>query len=123
MKKIPTIIFILGAVVFLAIAIYPSIPRKSDPNTIPVATTSIANLSGEKISMETVVLNNSEESCYTIINGQVYDVTSAITSHPGGKFAILKMCGIDSTEMFTKKHGESEKAKTGLEDLYIGDLE
>lgn len=123
MKRLPTIIFILGSIVFLVIAVYPSIPRRLDPNAVSVATSSIADLSGEKISMETVALNNNEESCYTVINGQVYDVTSAITSHPGGKFAILKMCGVDSTERFTKKHGESEKAKTGLEDLYIGDLE
>jgi len=37
--------------------------------------------------------------CWVIINGQTYNVTSYIASHPGGD-TILAGCGQDATTMF-----------------------
>jgi cytochrome b involved in lipid metabolism len=48
----------------------------------------------------------------------VYDVTTFIGKHPGGE-AILKGCGKDATQMFSR-HPESAKALK--EQFYIGDL-
>lgn len=48
-------------------------------------------------------------SCYTIISGSVYDLTMWVNLHPGGKGAILSLCGIDGTERFMNKHKGGEK--------------
>ena len=69
-----------------------------------------------------VAKHNSETSCYTIIRGNVYDVTAFIPKHPGGTEPILTGCGIDNTDVFVKKHGGKEKQETLLETMKIGVL-
>jgi len=56
-----------------------------------------------------VAEHNSRESCWTIINDSVYDLTSWIPNHPGGEEAILQLCGIDGSIKFNEKHGGSSK--------------
>jgi acyl-lipid (8-3)-desaturase len=60
------------------------------------------------------------------IENKVYDVTSFIPNHPGGK-AILKGCGKDATVLFetrpdTDKGPHPESAKQTLTNYLIGDL-
>lgn len=76
----------------------------------------------QKITMTDVAKHNSEASCYTFISGSVYDITSYIPKHPGGKEAVLKVCGTDGTSLFTGKHGKNEKAKQMLETMKIGSI-
>jgi len=78
-------------------------------------------------TMEEISLHNSIEDCWLLINGKIYDVTGFDTKHPGGR-AVLAGCGIDSTELYeTRPMGSgtphSDKARTGLEKFYIGDLQ
>ena len=70
-------------------------------------------------SMEEIGMHNADEDCWLLIEGKAYDVSGYIPIHPGGE-AILKGCGIDATEMFSK---HSEYAREQLENYYIGDLE
>jgi cytochrome b involved in lipid metabolism len=67
--------------------------------------------------------HGNEASCWTIVRGQVYDVTPAIKTHPGGPDKILAMCGKDATEAFVGKHGGQPRQEMGLEKLQIGVLE
>jgi len=69
-----------------------------------------------------VATHNSETSCYTIIRGNVYDVTAFIPKHPGGTKPILTGCGTDNTDTFVKKHGGQEKMEQTLETMKIGTL-
>lgn len=69
-----------------------------------------------------VATHNSETSCYTIIRGNVYDVTAFIPKHPGGTQPILTGCGTDSTDRFVAKHGGNPRMETTLETLKIGTL-
>jgi|GEM_PF-3046421 len=73
-------------------------------------------------TLEEVAKHNVKEDCYTIINGSVYNLTSAIPSHPGGPLAIIGLCGKDSAEKFTNKHGGQEKPETALANFKIGEL-
>ncbi|MBD3328822.1 cytochrome b5 domain-containing protein [Candidatus Peregrinibacteria bacterium] len=68
-----------------------------------------------------VAENDSEESCWIVIDGKVYDSTPFIGDHPGGD-AILKGCGKDHTEEWSAIEPH-ENAGPKLEDLYIGRLE
>ncbi|MEK7132268.1 MAG: cytochrome b5-like heme/steroid binding domain-containing protein [Patescibacteria group bacterium] len=72
--------------------------------------------------MATVSTHNSETSCWTAINGSVYELTEWIGRHPGGPGNIKKLCGIDGTTLFTNKHGSSSNAQSALVLLKIGAL-
>lgn len=68
-----------------------------------------------------IAAHNTEADCYTAINGSVYDLTSFVGGHPGGK-AILKICGIDGTTIFEAQHGGSPQQASILTTLKIGVL-
>lgn len=72
--------------------------------------------------MTDVELHNSAESCYTAIRGEVYDLTSWISVHPGGEKVILDLCGKDGTTAFEGKHGGMQKQEQTLETFKIGEL-
>jgi L-lactate dehydrogenase (cytochrome) len=42
------------------------------------------------------------KSCWTIINGRVYDFTNFINRHPGGSSVILNAAGKDGAQAFSK---------------------
>lgn len=66
--------------------------------------------------------HNKETDCWLAINGNVYNVTQFINTHPGGK-AILRGCGKDATEGFMKqpKHAQNMALKLA-EQFKIGTL-
>lgn len=115
------------------------IPRAQAPGApSDVATTSSANtappsspLSGlepadPSIAAYTaaeVASNNSAASCWSIINGSVYDLTSWIGKHPGGDDAILRICGKDGSAAFDGKHGADPRANAALPNYRIGALQ
>lgn len=53
---------------------------------------------------EEVAQHTSPESCWVVLYGDVYDVTSFIPEHPGGSKIILKLAGRDATEEFDPIH-------------------
>lgn len=74
--------------------------------------------SAKSFTAAEVAQHSSGTSCWLILSAKVYDVTTFIGKHPGGE-AILRGCGKDATQMFSK-HPESAKAMK--EQFYIGDL-
>ncbi|KYQ90085.1 hypothetical protein DLAC_08669 [Tieghemostelium lacteum] len=48
--------------------------------------------------LEEIAQHNTVDSCWMIIYNKVYDITSYIPSHPGGKNALLRFAGKDGTE-------------------------
>ncbi|EMD40844.1 hypothetical protein CERSUDRAFT_91590 [Gelatoporia subvermispora B] len=56
------------------------------------------------ISYEEVQKHNTPESCWVIIDGQVYDATSVLRWHPAGPNVILKHSGQDATKAFVPAH-------------------
>jgi len=69
-----------------------------------------------------VATHNGRASCWTIVNGAVYDVTAFIDKHPGGAENVLKLCGKDGSVLFGAKHGGQAKPEAALESLKIGAL-
>jgi flavocytochrome c len=55
-------------------------------------------------TLEEVAKHNKEDDCWVIVNGEVLDVTSFLSEHPGGKKAILLFAGRDATEEFNMLH-------------------
>lgn len=79
----------------------------------------VADMTTE-FTLAEVAQHSTQESCYTAVDGKVYDVTSFIPNHPGGVQRIMQVCGKDGTELFMGKHSESENALARLEGLQIG---
>ena len=64
-----------------------------------------------------VITHKDRTSCYTIINNDVYDLTTWIGKHPGGEQKILNICGKDGTVKFDKQHG-TDKSKNDILTLF-----
>ena len=88
----------------------------SDPKPDPVETTKTG------YTIQDVVTHSTEQSCWTAVDGKVYDLTSFIANHPGGKANIMKICGVDGSAVFGNKHGGESRPKNTLDGLYIGPL-
>jgi cytochrome b involved in lipid metabolism len=52
-----------------------------------------------------VATHDTASSCWTSINGNVYDLTAWVRQHPGGEADILSICGKDGTQAFEQQHG------------------
>lgn len=85
---------------------------KSTTNTQPKA----------GIPLSEIAAHNSRTSCWSAVNGGVYDLTSWIPNHPGGEEAILWMCGIDGSSGYNAQHGGSSKPARMLGGFKIGAL-
>jgi cytochrome b involved in lipid metabolism len=83
-------------------------------------------------TMEEVAQHNSRKDCWTVISGEVYDLTDFVISHPGGN-EILRACGIDATSLFNERETadgqpvgsgtpHSQTARERLKQLKIGSL-
>jgi hypothetical protein len=70
--------------------------------------------------LDSVTAHSSRESCWTIINGSTYDLTSWIPQHPGGEEAILRLCGTDGSAAFNGKHGGAARQENILAGFKIG---
>jgi cytochrome b involved in lipid metabolism len=82
------------------------------------------NESGRTVTMEEVSQHSAAESCWCVIHGVVYDVTSFLQGHPGGASILIKYAGKDATKPFDASgHPKDIVSKLGLERLIIGDLE
>lgn len=71
---------------------------------------------------EEVSTHDSTESCWTVIDGQVYDLTEWIGRHPGGQRAIESLCGVDGTAAFQSNHDGDQRAGDQLSEYQIGTL-
>merc|ERR1719160_1933964 len=59
---------------------------------------------GGGITMEEVAKHVTKEDCWVVVAGQVLNVTSFLSQHPGGELAILTFAGKDATEEFNMIH-------------------
>jgi hypothetical protein len=89
---------------------------KPSPTPSPEVTTS----SG--YTMAKVKENNSATSCWSLINGNVYDLTKWINSHPGGASAIKGICGRDGSANFNGRHGGQSNPAENLAMYLLGPL-
>ena len=95
------------------------------PTPTPTATatptpTPTATVAG--YTMAQVRANNTARSCWSAIDGFVYDLTRWINSHPGGSGAILFLCGTDGTNAFKAQHANESRPAIRLDSYRIGPL-
>jgi cytochrome b involved in lipid metabolism len=89
---------------------------------VTTATTPSSTTTVKTYTLADIKLHNTRTSCWTAVNGSVYDVTSWISQHPGGSSAILGMCGIDGSSAFNGQHGGQSRPASELASFKIGTL-
>ena len=85
-----------------------------------VPATQAAPRDSQQISWKQIKKNNTQTSCWTAINGKVYDVTEWITKHPGGSERILGLCGKNGSRMFGIQHSGQMTPESVLASYQIG---
>ena len=109
----------------------PSGTPSGTASTSPSPTPTASGTSGAAASptptqrtytMADVADHDSAASCWTVIDGGVYDVTDWIRQHPGGRQRIENLCGIDGSSFFENQHGVAERPNDQLTELRIGDV-
>lgn len=73
-----------------------------------------------EISMQEVRSHVTEDDCWTVINGVVYNLSEWVKKHPGGKENILAICGRDGSYLFNGQHGGALTPRLELEKMKIG---
>lgn len=76
--------------------------------------------SGKTYTLVDVSAHAEPASCWTAINGKVYDVTSFINQHPGGDQRILSLCGTDGSSAFDGQHSGEGEPESYLAAFEIG---
>jgi cytochrome b involved in lipid metabolism len=99
-------------------------PNKTGSDTAPASASITSTPStATAYTLAQVAENNSKSSCWTIIDGNVYDITKYVPNHPGGEEQILKICGKDGTALFAKPMEHKEGDASGvLTEFQIGIL-
>ncbi|NDF42728.1 MAG: cytochrome b5 domain-containing protein [Actinobacteria bacterium] len=67
-------------------------------------------------------MHKDSTSCWSAIDGNVYDLTSWITQHPGGAGVIKGMCGKDGTAAYNSQHRGQGRPASELARFKIGSL-
>ncbi|MEO5927042.1 MAG: cytochrome b5-like heme/steroid binding domain-containing protein [Patescibacteria group bacterium] len=115
-KQLPVI---GGIVVILAIIIGVTVYSKTHGYKTPTAPPSADSTS---YTMDQLATHKDGTSCWTTVDGTVYDLTTWISQHPGGRDAILLICGKDGTAAFHEQHDGQPQPATMLASFKIGTL-
>jgi cytochrome b involved in lipid metabolism len=86
------------------------LPTDTDPNAS----------SGTGITAAEVMMHNIASDCWSVVNGNVYDLTSYVSTHKGGAGVIEAICGKDGTAAFSGQHSGEAKPQTDLSSLLVG---
>ena len=111
---------------------YDTITATSSVTESPAATTAtttngtsvgtVKTTAPNSYTQAQVAIHNTSGNCWATINGNVYNLTSWISQHPGGEAPILGLCGKDGTSAFENQHSDNARANAELATLKIGTL-
>lgn len=68
----------------------------------------------KQFTREEIEKHNEENDCWIVVNGKVYDATSVLDWHPGGKAPIMAHAGkvhVDTTDEFESIHDDYAEQK------------
>ena len=72
------------------------------------------------LSISEIKTHNSKSDCWSIVNSNVYNLTSYVQSHPGGASVIANICGKDGTKAFLNQHNTQGKPNNVLSGFLLG---
>ena len=95
----------------------PTPTTTAKPTPTPSPTTTQAGY-----SMEDVKKRSTSSACWTVIDGNVYDLTKWIPAHRGGPQSIIFLCGKDGTSAYKVQHEGASTPMAALANYFIGPL-
>jgi cytochrome b involved in lipid metabolism len=98
-------------------AVAPKQTPTPTPTAKPTPTTTQA-----RYTMDDVKKKNTSAACWTVIDGNVYDLTKWIPVHRGGPQAITFLCGKDGTSSFKAQHEGASSPASVLANYFVGPL-
>jgi cytochrome b involved in lipid metabolism len=118
-------LFIISTTIFwLAVAGFWLSGKFHTPQMI-TQTATVAEPALRKYSLKEVSQHNRENNCWMAIEGQVYDLTAYLPTHPSDPAIVLPWCGKEASNAWqTKTVGRphTSRAKHLLERYLIGKL-
>ena len=93
----------------------------TDPGTGTTGGTTGGTSNGG-ITVAEVLRHNTATDCWSVVNGNVYDLTSYVSTHAGGEAVIKAICGKDGTKSFSGQHAGATKPNADLSSLLVGAL-
>ncbi len=97
-----------------------STPDATKPAPSPTPEPEMTTQAG--YTMAKVKMNNTTSSCWSVINGNVYDLTKWVYQHPGGASRIQQICGSDGTSEFNSRHRGQGNPLSTLNGYLLGPL-
>lgn len=113
-KKLALILLIIAIVIFAGFSVWYFAIRSTTSTTTVTETTittedstmsandMAVNEEEARYTLSQVAEHASRNDCWTVIGGNVYNITAYIPMHPGGD-EILEACGDDATILFTER--------------------
>jgi cytochrome b involved in lipid metabolism len=95
----------------------PTAIASATPTPKPTPTTTQASY-----TMEDVKKFDTRTKCWTVIDGNIYDLTKWIPVHRGGPQAITFLCGKDGTSAFKAQHEGASTPMSALANYFVGAL-
>ena len=91
------------------------------PTTANPASPKVSSPTGTvALSNAEIGTHNSKSDCWSIVNGNVYNLTSYVSRHPGGQSVIANICGKDGSNAFTNQHNNQGKPNNVLSGFLLG---
>ena len=81
----------------------------------PINPAGTINLSNSEIKS-----HNLKSDCWSIVNGNVYNLTTYVQRHPGGASVIANICGKDGSKAFLNQHNTKSKPNNVLSSFLLG---
>jgi len=81
----------------------------------PINPAGTINLTNSEINA-----HNLKSDCWSIVNGNVYNLTTYVKSHPGGASVIANICGKDGSKAFVNQHNTQGKPNKVLSSFLLG---
>jgi hypothetical protein len=101
----------------------PAVTPASTPKPVVTPTpTPAPTVTQSGYTMADVRANSTPAKCWTVIDKKVYDLTSWISSHPGGASPIRFLCGKDGTNSFKAQHANQSNPTARLASYLLGPL-
>jgi len=91
------------------------------PSITPTATPTPTSTKAS-YTMDDVKKRSTSAACWSVIDGNVYDLTKWIPAHRGGPQAILFLCGKDGTSAYKAQHEGASTPMSALSNYFIGPL-
>ena len=99
---------------------------RGSQNTLENSSTSLdaakSNASEASYDWDEIRKHNNKLDCWIVVNGQVYDVTRFMSTHPGGSKILHFYAGQDASEVFTAFHKEYDRVAKYMKLYHKGAL-